>query len=78
MRTTLNLDEKLLNELLCATSERDKGKAVNLAISEYLRRRKIESLLAARGMFPDWEDNTKKWRETDMLLETEERKQQGW
>ena len=48
MRTTLNIDEKLLDQLTELTGEKSKGKAVNKALEEYIRRQRIEELI---GMF---------------------------
>jgi hypothetical protein len=56
MRTTLNIDEKLLEEVLCETGEKDKGRAVNAALAEFIRRRRLEDLRALRGTI-DIEDN---------------------
>jgi Arc/MetJ family transcription regulator len=66
MRTTLNLNEKLLEEVVCISGEKDKGRAVNKAMEEYVRRQKIERLLAARGAFPDLVDNIKELRRLDL------------
>lgn len=49
MRTTINLDEKLLEEVVCMSGEKDKGRAVNAALAEYIRRRRLQQLRALRG-----------------------------
>lgn len=49
MRTTLNIDEKLIDEVAKLTGEKNKGKAVNKALEEYIRRKKIEELRAMLG-----------------------------
>ncbi|MBI2861186.1 MAG: type II toxin-antitoxin system VapB family antitoxin [Chloroflexi bacterium] len=49
MRTTLNINEKLLKEVVALTKEKDKGKAVNKALEEYVRQMRIKELLALRG-----------------------------
>ncbi len=51
MRTTINLDEELLQKVISETGEKDKGRAVNAVMAEFLRRKAIERLLAARGTF---------------------------
>ena len=56
MRTTINLDETLISEVMCETGQRDKGKAVNAAMAEFLRRRALEQLRALRGNI-EIEDN---------------------
>lgn len=49
MRTTLNIDERLLDQVLEATGEKTKSKAVNEALGDYIRRIKIEELRAMAG-----------------------------
>ncbi len=49
MRTTLNIDGKLIDEVAKLTGEKNKGKAVNRALEEYIRRKKIEELRAMLG-----------------------------
>ena len=44
MRTTLNIDGKLLKTVVDATGEKTKSKAVNTALKEYIRRRSVEEL----------------------------------
>jgi len=78
MRTTLNIDDQLLEEVLCETGEKDKGRAVNMAMAEFLQRKAIERLLAARGAFPDMLDRTEEWGEEEMKLEEEHRRDRSW
>jgi hypothetical protein len=57
MRTTLSLDEGLIRELMEVTGA--KTEAIHLAISEFLRRKKIEGLLALEGKIHldlDWRE----------------------
>jgi len=49
MRTTLSLDDKLITELLAVTGARTKTEAIHLAITEFLRKKKVEGLLALEG-----------------------------
>lgn len=59
MRTTLNLDEELIEELMKVTEAKTKVEAVNLAISEFIRRKKLAGLLALEGKVQldlDWRD----------------------
>ena len=49
MRTTLDLDEKLLEQVIEATGEKSKTKAVNKAMEEYIRRIRIRHLLSLEG-----------------------------
>ena len=49
MRTTLDLDEKLIEELLKATDAKTKTEAIHLAMSELIRRQKREKLKSLSG-----------------------------
>lgn len=49
MRTTLDLDEKLLEQVVEATGEKSKTKAVNKALEEYVRAIRIQHLRSFRG-----------------------------
>ncbi len=49
MRTTLEIDERLLEEVTQLTGEKSKGKAVNRALEEYIRNKRIEELRAMAG-----------------------------
>ena len=49
MRTTLNIDGKLLETVLEATGETTKSKAVNAALKEYIRRKHVQELIDSWG-----------------------------
>ena len=49
MRTTLDLDEHLISQLLKATKARTKTEAIHMAAAEYIRRRTVERIKALRG-----------------------------
>lgn len=49
MRTTLSLDDRLIKELMEVTGAKTKTEAIHLAISELIRRKKVEGLLALEG-----------------------------
>jgi len=49
MRTTLDLDEKLIEELLKATEAKTKTEAIHQAIAEMIRKKKIEKLKSLSG-----------------------------
>ena len=49
MRTTLNIDKELIDYAVEATGEKTKSKAVNAALKEYIRRKKIAELRASAG-----------------------------
>ena len=63
MRTTSEIDERLIGEVMGLTGEKSKGKAVSKALEEYVRRRKIEELRSMLGKI-DLVDN---WRELEEL-----------
>ena len=49
MRTTINIDDKLLKNVLEATGEKTKSKAVNAALKEYIRRKHVQELIDSWG-----------------------------
>ena len=49
MRTTLNLDEYLVQKLIEITHEKSKTKAITIAIKEYLKNNKIKKILSYQG-----------------------------
>ena len=58
MRTTIDLDENLLEQVIEATGEKSKTKAVNKAMKEYVRQLHIKHLLSREETFDlnldDW------------------------
>lgn len=58
MRTTINIQDDLMNRLLAGTKAKTKTKAVEIAIKDYIDKKSIEDLLALSGKIdinPDWE-----------------------
>ena len=58
MRTTLNIDDWIFQDLLHLTAAKTKTEAVRTALKEYLRMKRKEKLLALRGKVdidPDWQ-----------------------
>jgi len=49
MRTTLNLDDELVRELMKTTQARTKTDAIHQAISDTLRRKKLDKLKSLSG-----------------------------
>ena len=49
MRTTLNIDVKLLETVVEATGEKTKSKAVNAALKEFIRRKHVQELIDSWG-----------------------------
>ncbi len=57
MRTTLDLDEKLITELMEVTSAKTKTDAIHQAAAELIRKKKLERLKALSGKLQldfDW------------------------
>lgn len=52
MRTTLNLDDHVMDELLRLATADTKTQAVTQAIQEYVRRKQLEELRQLRGRLP--------------------------
>lgn len=49
MRTTITIEHEIIDELLKETKARSKASAVKEAISDYLRRAKIEKIKSMKG-----------------------------
>ncbi len=49
MRTTLDIDERLLGAVVKATGEKSRSKAVQRVLEEYLRHRAIDELRCSAG-----------------------------
>ncbi len=64
MRTTLDIDPKLLDRVVEATSEPSKTKAVNKALQEYVRRTSINELREMPGKYVI-EDTREEQREAE-------------
>lgn len=59
MRTTLNVDDDVFRELMALTRAKTKTEAVRVALTDYVRFKRKEGLLALRGRLEIAED----WRE---------------
>lgn len=49
MRTTLNIDDGLFQDVLSITKAKSKTEAVRTALTEFLRMKRKEKILAMRG-----------------------------
>ena len=49
MRTTIDIPEGLMDEVVRVSGKRKKTEAVRVALEEYIRRRKLEGLLNLPG-----------------------------
>ncbi len=64
MRTTLNIDDKILKFVMEETKASTKTDAVRQALEDFVRRRKIEKLMALKGKIKfdvDWKTLRKGW-----------------
>ncbi len=63
MATNLNIDQNLLNEAMRLRKTKTKGETINLALEEFIRRRKQKSILPYFGTIDfDESYNHKIWR----------------
>ena len=65
MRTTLDIDGRLLDEVVEATGEKSRSKAVNEALEEYVRGIAYDRLLAMAGTV-EFDEEWGLWRETSL------------
>ena len=49
MRTTINIQDDLMDALLARTKAKTKTKAIELAIKDYIEKKSIEDLIALSG-----------------------------
>ncbi|MDA8052583.1 MAG: type II toxin-antitoxin system VapB family antitoxin [Deltaproteobacteria bacterium] len=62
MRTTLNIPDDLVDEVLKISGEKSKTRAIIKTMKEYIRQKKIAELLALKGKINidyDWEAEEK-------------------
>ena len=65
MRTTLNIDDFLINKLLECTHEKSKTRAITIAIKEYLKKKNLEKILSYQGKL-DIENNWQQLEEEEL------------
>ena len=59
MRTTINIQDDFMNALLASTNPKNKTKAIELAIRDYLERKSVEELIPLSGKINvdlDWQE----------------------
>ena len=64
MRTTLNLDDKLISFIMRCTGEKSKTKILNKALTEYLGKLNRESIKEAYGLL-NFDLDVKKLRDLE-------------
>ncbi len=57
MKTTIDIPEKELEDAMRFTHSATKREAVNIAVSEFNRRKRVEEVLKLLGTFPDFPTN---------------------
>jgi Arc/MetJ family transcription regulator len=70
MRTTLNIDDQVFTNLMQLTNARTRTEAVRIALSDYVRLKRKEQLIALRGKL-EIEDNWQALRSLE-IQESEE------
>ena len=58
MRTTINIQNDLMEALMALTKAKTKTKAVEISIRDYIERKSIEDLITLSGKIdidPDWQ-----------------------
>jgi Arc/MetJ family transcription regulator len=76
MRTTLSLDPGLIKELMSLTGAKTKTEAIHLAVSELVRRKKLEGLKALSGKVR-LADNWRELEELELKAQATERHARG-
>ncbi len=61
MKTTLNISEELLEEAVRLTGSRTKTEAIHKALTELIRKQKVEKIIGLAGKL-DFNDDWKKAR----------------
>ncbi len=75
MRTTLNLSESLITELMKVSRAKTKTEAIHLAISEFIRQKKLARLRSLSGKLRIDLD----WRELEEAeLKSQESRERAW
>ena len=66
MRTTITIDDDLMNQLMQTTGESSPAKALRQAVQDYVRQARLKKLLALRGQVAI-EDNWRELRQLDVM-----------
>ncbi|PIP47842.1 MAG: hypothetical protein COX16_02815 [Deltaproteobacteria bacterium CG23_combo_of_CG06-09_8_20_14_all_51_20] len=59
MRTTLNVDDKTLQEIMALTGAKNRSQAINRVLQDFVKRERLQKLLDLRGMLHlenNWND----------------------
>ena len=65
MRTTLNLDDEIVTEIVGLTGAKNRSQAINLVLQEFVKRKRMQKLLELRGKL-HLDNNWKRLREMEL------------
>ncbi len=65
MRTTLNVDEGILEEVMGLTGAKNRSQAINLVLQEFVNKKRLQKLLDLRGTL-HLENNWRDLREMEL------------
>ncbi|MBW2050583.1 MAG: type II toxin-antitoxin system VapB family antitoxin [Deltaproteobacteria bacterium] len=65
MRTTLNVDERILEEVMGLTGARNRSQAINQVLQEFVKKKRLQKLLDLRGTL-HLENNWRDLREMEL------------
>ena len=65
MRTTINLKEKIVQEVMHITGAKNKSQAINEALEAYVREKRVKKLLELKGKL-NLDENWKALREMEL------------
>ena len=66
MRTTITIDDNLMNQLMQTTGESSPAKALRQAVQDYVHQARLKKLLALRGQVAI-DDNWRELRQLDVM-----------
>jgi Arc/MetJ family transcription regulator len=65
MRTTLNIKNEFIEEVIKITGDKNKSKAINKALEQFVRESRIKKLLSLKGKL-HLEENWQKLRDMEL------------
>ncbi|MBW2050112.1 MAG: type II toxin-antitoxin system VapB family antitoxin [Deltaproteobacteria bacterium] len=65
MRTTLNVDEKILEEVITLTGAKNRSQAINVVLQDFVKKKRLQKLLDLRGTL-HLDNNWKDLREMEL------------
>lgn len=65
VRTTLNIDEKNLTEIMKLTGAKNRSQAINFVLQDFVKKKRLQKLLELRGNL-HLDNNWKDVREMEM------------